>query len=238
MGFFENRAQRARLARGELHRFRLILHGQQEGDRLAHQHASSHDHGVRASQRDARLVEQPHHPERRTRPHARLAGKEPALVHGVQPVHVLARRQRFDHLLGVEAPGQGQLDEDAMHVGAVGELTHEGEELSLGGRRRESVAERPESDFPAGPFLVADVEARGRVLAHENGGEPRDDTPRGEPGDAVAHLVPHRHRHRLAVDGLSQGRDPGPATFYRKRRGIGNSRAESIMSATMLHSRS
>ena len=42
-------------------------------------------------QRDAGLVEQPHHAERRARPQARLPRHEPALVHRVEAVDVLRR---------------------------------------------------------------------------------------------------------------------------------------------------
>ena len=69
---------------------------------------------LRAGQRQPRLLDQLHHPERRAGDEARLAHQQAADVLRVDAVDVLARIDREQHAARVDAGGQRQLDQDAV----------------------------------------------------------------------------------------------------------------------------
>src|SRR5207245_7092813 len=135
--------------------------------------AAPHHYGVRTLERDAGLVEQTEHPERRAGTQAGLAGEEPPLIHGMQPVDVLLGRERFDDRPGLERRRERKLDQDAVHVAPAAELAHQGEQLRLPRARREPVTEGAHAHLLARPLLVADVETRGGIVTDQYGGETR-----------------------------------------------------------------
>src|SRR5207247_1431442 len=94
--------------------------------------------------------------------------------------------------------GQGELDQDAVHVTSAAERVHQGEQLRLLRARREPVAEGAHAHLLACLLLVADVEARGGIVADQHGGETRYNPAGRETRDAlppsgVGALVAHGH---------------------------------------------
>ena len=85
-----------------------------------------------------------------------------------EPVDVLLRRDQVDHRLGVEAGGQRQLDEDAVHVGVGGELGDRRLDLALRRRRREVDVARLHPDLGRLALLAAHVALARRVVADEH----------------------------------------------------------------------
>ena len=79
---------------------------QQERHGLSDEHAPADDDGTRPGERDAGRVEEPEDAERCTRTEPRETGEQPALIHRVQPIHVLFGRQCLDHHLRAERRGQ------------------------------------------------------------------------------------------------------------------------------------
>ena len=120
----------------------------------------------------------------------------PALV-GRQPVHVLGRVDQRRQLGVVQVVGQRQLEQDAVDA-RVG--------VQLGDQRRQVLArhvatrlvvEGLDAHLGAVLALHAHVDGRGRVVAHQHGGQARASGPRTRwPPYALA----HGRRDGLAVD--------------------------------------
>ncbi len=86
----------------------------------------------------------------------------------MQAVHVLARIDAARGPLGVQAAGQGQLDQDAVHLRILVELRDQGLQVMLGGPGRDPVLQGADPGPGAGLDLAAHVDVAGRVVAHQH----------------------------------------------------------------------
>jgi hypothetical protein len=118
----------------------------------------------------------------------------------MEAVGILGGRDAVDHEPFVYVLGQGELDEDPVNRRVRVEAIEQRQELVLRSARLEVVVPRGDADLGAGASLGGDVDARGRILADEDRGEPRDDPARAQPGDLLRHLGAHLRGDRLAVD--------------------------------------
>ena len=108
---------------------------------------------------------------RRTGQIARFALEHPALVDGVQAVHVLARVNPLYGVGFVEMFGQGQLNQYAMERAVCVEAVDEGGHLLLCSVGRQPERFREYAGRGAGAALVAHVHGRRRVVAHQHRGQ-------------------------------------------------------------------
>src|SRR5262249_2281898 len=79
----------------------------------------------------------------------------------------------------------------------------------------------------AGATLAADVDFRGRVVAHEDDRQGRVDGPRAERADALGDRRLDLGGHDLAVEDLRHGGGPGQAGRSRWTRSIASARPDS-----------
>ena len=96
----------------------------------------------------------------------------------------------------VDVPGEGELDQDAVHRGVgveLGDLVQQG---LLGGLGGETGLEALEPAQSAVLFLVADIDLGGGIIAHQNDRQPRL---AGEEGGLLRHLLPQLFGRGLAV---------------------------------------
>ena len=136
--------------------------------RLADDVAAADHHGPRTVELDVMLLEQRHHAARRRGDERRPSEVELAGVERMEPVDVLRRRDRADHLLLVDVVGQRQLDEDRVDVVRAFSSASLCEQLGLARRRGQPQICRVEPGLDRSLVLEPDVELRGRVVADEH----------------------------------------------------------------------
>ena len=157
--------------------------------------------GLGALQLRARLLEQEHHAHRRARPQPLAPQRQQPGADRREAVDVLAGLDELGQLDAVEVVGDRQLAEDPAD-GRVGvELLDEVDDLLARGVGRQAVVEAAHADLGGRLLLVGHVDGRARVLAHEDGRQPRR-----RPCSAVNSATPaadlgaHARRHGLAID--------------------------------------
>ena len=175
---------------------------QQPGDRHPDQLRAADDDRLRPLQLDPLVAQQLHHPGRRAGHQPRRAVREQAGVERRQPVDVLGRVDRADDRVGVDLVGDRQLDEDPVDLVVGAQPRDQLQQLGLAGRSRRG---------RGGPIASLPPRRRGACCGCRS---PRPDRRRRSPspgsapgpprrhelGDFAAHPLPHRRRHRLAVD--------------------------------------
>ncbi len=176
-------------------------HQQLERHRAADDVRLADDHRVLADEVLAGVAQQRHAAVRRAGAQRRAFQHQAPDVVGVEAVDVLHRQDRLGHRFLVDVPGQRQLDQDAVDGGVGIEPRDQVEQLDLRRRRRQVVGERAHAHRLGRPPLVADVDLRRRVLAHQHDGEPGSRATGGEPGsDGGRNLLGDARGARLAVD--------------------------------------
>ena len=119
----------------------------------------------------------------------------------MKAVDVLGRVDAIHDGVGVEAHGQRQLHQYAVD-GRIGvQLADQGEQIGLADVTRRIEGHRADAGFLAGLALVAHIDRRGRIGAHQH------DCESGRPAafaferlHADLDLGPHPRRHGLAVE--------------------------------------
>lgn len=121
----------------------------------------------------------------------------------MEAVDVFAHVDGVDHRVGVDAVGEGELDEDAVHVVAGVEAGHVLEERGLADVGGETMERPADPRLGGGLLLVAGVDDARRILAHQH------DVQAGgasvllhEGGDVVGDARPELLRFRFAIDEL------------------------------------
>ena len=135
-------------------------------------------------------LEQVQAAERRARHERRQPGREPAGIHRMEAVDVLAGLDRLDHPRRVDLRWERQLDEDSVDALVGVEV---GRPAAAARPRRSCrgkvVREARHAGFGRRPVLRADINGAGRVLADQHGGEAR----------AAGRAVARTRRHRAAT---------------------------------------
>ena len=99
-------------------------------------------------------------------------------IHRMEPIDILVRRHRLQQPLRVDVLRQRQLNQNAVDVVARIQLRHQRQHLigrdALGRRQHLAV----DAEFAAGLHLAANINLRGRHLAHQNHRQPGSDSTR------------------------------------------------------------
>jgi hypothetical protein len=139
----------------------------------------------------------------------RVSGGHLPHVFGVEAIHVLAGIDAQQYPAGIDMLGKRQLDQNAVDLGIRVQAVHQGQEVGLTQLRRPGDRLVIETGFVTRLPFHADVRRRGRILAHQHGGQPRGHSPLLERRDLGAQLRPHRLADGRSVDDLSvQSRSP------------------------------
>ncbi|MDF3009544.1 MAG: hypothetical protein K0S03_340 [Burkholderiales bacterium] len=152
-------------------RHRRVLLQQQQRERLADDVGAADHYRAAARHRDAGMLEQAHHAGRRAGHEPGRAGNEGAEVHGVEAVDVLGGRNQRKYARRIDVARQRQLHQDAVDCGIGIERLDSLQQFGLADRCLELEDLRLHPGFLAGERLVADVDARGRIVAGEDHGE-------------------------------------------------------------------
>ena len=179
---------------------------QLERHRPADEVRGADDDAVLALRGDAGLLEQARHAVRRAGPHQRVAQRQPADVERMEAIDVLGRIDRLDDVAFVDVIGQRHLHQDAVDRVVGVHLLDQRQQLGLRGGVGQVVADRDDAAFLAGEALVAHVDLRGRIVAHQDDGQARAAQ---SPGDQAvagrAHFAAEFLRNGLAVDDSGAG---------------------------------
>ena len=121
-------------------------------------------------------------------------------VERMQPVDVLLGRHRPLDLELVQMVRERQLDDDPVDLGVAVQAADRGEQLVLGhvGGQVDLLGADP--DVGAGLVLRPHVDARGLVVAHEDGGQAGGDAALGERAYPLAHLAADLRGDGFAVE--------------------------------------
>jgi hypothetical protein len=158
----------------------------QGGHRLADDVGAPDHYGMQAFERNLGALEELDHACGCARRETLAVLHQPARRNGAEAVDVLARVDRVEHLLlGVCAEGfrQRRLDQNAVELGVDVEAAHRGQQSSERGRPRQPLQMHSHSGILCGFQLVADVDLRSRIVAHEHDREGR------RPAELFAHLL-------------------------------------------------
>src|SRR6185503_17034904 len=177
---------------------------EQQRHRLPDDVTASDDDGVPAGNRNLLPIEQLDNPGRRACDESRPLLYQPTDVDRRQTVHVLLWRDRVEHSLlgpGTHRPGQRRLNKDAVVNIAAIEPFDERDGFGDRCRRRQAFEVRSKPDVRAGLELVANVDLRRRVVAHEHDAETRwASVLRCERRDLGPNLLLHRPGERLPIE--------------------------------------
>ena len=177
---------------------------EQRRERPADQDRAAEHHGLSALDGRPGLTQQLDDPARRARDEPRPPLGEQARAGGAEPVDVLRRVDRRDHRVLVDLLGERQLHEDAVDGVGFIELGDELEQLVLRRGGAEAVVERAHADLLRLLALVADVDVRGGIVAHQHRREARHvaTASGGELPHPLGDPLAHLGGDRLAVDRL------------------------------------
>ena len=173
---------RARMAYGHSGIAKAARTGQQHGQRLAHNVGTPHNHGLFAAGGQVVTAQQLHDASGRARNIPRQTKRKPPHAHRMEAVHVLFRINGQQAFLRVEPLGQGQLQQNAVHVGVGVALADKIEQFLLGGRGRQVVGKGNNTGLGAGALFVAHIDLRGGVFTHKNNRKARRTMPLGSGG--------------------------------------------------------
>ncbi len=108
----------------------------------------------------------------------------------MEPVGVLPGVDGVQHLVLVDVLWERQLHQEAVDLGVLVEFVHHGQELLLGGVRRENDGARIDPQLVARFPLVSDVLLGRGVLAHEDDGQAGNDPLGPQVGDLRSQFLP------------------------------------------------
>src|SRR5262245_22095604 len=149
---------------------------EQQRHRLADDVTASDDDSVPAGNRNLFPIEQLDNPRRRAGDENRSLLHQATHVDRRQPVYVLLRRDRIEYALlgpGAHRLRQRRLNEDAVMGIAAIEPFDERDGFGHGRGRRQAFEVRTKPDLSARLELVANVNFRCRVVAHEHDAKTR-----------------------------------------------------------------
>ena len=142
--------------------------GQQQGQGLAHDVRTAQHHGLFAAGGQVVAAQKLDDARRRARDHAgQVEGKAPHVL-GMEAVHVLGRIDGQQAGGSGKLSGQGQLQQDAVHVVTAVELGDEGQQGVLRGVGGQVDAAALDAALRTVVDLAADVDLAGGVLPHQN----------------------------------------------------------------------
>ncbi len=179
-----------------------VLLQQHQRHGLAHDVAAPDHHRVFAFEVVADALQHLHAAIGRAGPEAGQAGHERTGAGDVKTVHILGGRDRLDHLLRIDVRGQGKLHQDAVDGGVGIERLHACQQFGLGHGRGPALQHRMHAGVFAGLDLVAHIDLRGRVLAHQDHGQARCDALGLEGGHTGADIGAQLAGEGVAVDQL------------------------------------
>ena len=104
----------------------------------------------------------------------------------MKAVHVLVGIDSQKALVGIQPLGQGQLEEDAVHLRIAVQAGNELKQLRLGDGCRQTIGKGAYARLFTGPLLVAYIDLGGRILAHQNDGQSRSPQ---TPGDGFPNFT-------------------------------------------------
>ena len=107
-------------------RHRGIGFQQHQGDRLAHQNAAPHHHGLFASRINAPISQNFHHAGRGATAQTRLTPHQPPQIGRVQPIGILVGVNFQQQGVAIQPVRQRQLHQNAIHVWIGVELMNDG----------------------------------------------------------------------------------------------------------------
>ena len=145
--------------------------GQQQGQRLAHDIGTPHDHGLFTARGQVVAAQQLDNARRRAGNHTRQPEGEPPHVLGMEAVHILGGIDGQQAAGGVQPGGQRQLQQNAVHIGAGIQLGNQSKQRLLRGIGGQAIGQRENARILAGPFLIADIDLRCGVLPYQNDGK-------------------------------------------------------------------
>ena len=182
-----------------------------DGDRgvLVHQHhrhgfshdvAAPYDHGVPAGDGDSVPLEHLDNTRRRAGPRPRQARHQAAHVAGVDAVRVFIRIERQEHTLAIHLRGQRKLHQQAIDIRSCVQLPHHFQHFLGGGRlgRGEGLGVDPQ--ILARLHLIANVDLRSRIVAHQHDRQARRPAAVRQRGDARPQLVLDLIAHTISVE--------------------------------------
>ncbi len=146
---------------------------QQHGHRLANDIRTADHHGFLAFGIDARLLEELHRPVWRTGDKAGHPLHQRTNVLGAEAIDILLGGDCVQHRVGVEMLWQGQLHQNTVNlrIGVeFGDFCQDFSRRRIGG---EHMFFRIKPGLSAGIDLVAHIDLRRGIFAHEDHGEPR-----------------------------------------------------------------
>ena len=182
----------------EGHRRVLGTPGQQQAERAAHRRTPADHHHLGPLQRYAVPAQQHDDAARGARQRAGVAEHQPAQVHRVQPVRVLARVDQLQHPLGVQVVRQRKLDEVTV-AGRVGVQLGDGRlHVGLAGVRRQVTPDGGDAHLGTVPVLAVDVRLRAGIVPDQDRAEAGPHAPLGQ----LLHPCPEVFLHR-GGDGLA-----------------------------------
>ena len=145
-----------------------VLVQQELRDGQAHDVAAADHHGALAGERDAGLLEHLDDPLRGAGQHAGLLLPEGGDVQRMEAVHVLLAADGLDDLRFADVPGQGQLHQDAVHLGIGVEVADQRQKLLLGDVDRTAQGRIADADGLAGLRLAGYVAHAAGIFSHQN----------------------------------------------------------------------
>ena len=149
-------------------RDRGIAVEQQHRDGLANDVAAPDHHRFGAGDGNPAAFQNFDDADGRTRHQAGTLGREIADVHGMKSVHVLLRRHREQHLLGVHLGRQRQLHQDAVDLIAPVQVLDQRQELLGGDVVGRRVLLTVDAKLLAAFHLVANVNFRRGMVARQH----------------------------------------------------------------------
>ena len=197
-----------------------VLLQEHEGHGFAHDVAAANHNRVFAAQVVVNAFEHFHAAIRCAGPKARLPHHERTRAADMKTIHIFEGRNGFDHLVGIDVVGQGQLNQNAMNSRVLVEGRHAGQQLGLGQGGRVSLEHRMHAGVFAGLDLVAHIHLTGRVVAHQNHGQAGGDALGLEARYALRNLGAKLLRKGVTVDQL--GRHMRKLDFLRGIRAKGD----------------
>ena len=141
---------------------------QQHGHGLAHDVAAADDHRFLAFHGNAAGFQHVQNALGRTGHHAGLAGEELPGVFDMKAVHVLFRNDLRQGFRLVQMPGQGKLNQNAVHAAVPVQAVDFRFQLLLGGFGRQAQGFGQDAQFLAGLALVAHIYLTGGVVPYQN----------------------------------------------------------------------
>jgi len=148
-----------------------VLLEQHQADRLADDLAAAEHHRPLALQGDPVGLEHANAGRGGAGAQTGQAAQQPTLVHRVQPVHVLARRDPLERPLGIQSGRQRQLHQDAVHRRVRVQPSDQRLQLGLAGAGGDPVLPRGDPGADAGGDLAAHIDVAGRVVADQDHGQ-------------------------------------------------------------------